>query len=122
MHPTQIYEALSYLLLFAVMWWLYFGKDAGRKMPGLMIGVMLVWLFTARFLIEFIKLPQEAFEENMAINMGQILSLPFILAGVVLIVRSMVNHKKNPDPVDPVKNSPFCINSRTYKKQQKKTA
>ena len=122
MHPTQIYEALSYLLLFVVMWWLYFRKDAGRKMPGLMIGVMLVWLFTARFLIEFIKLPQEAFEQNMVINMGQILSLPFIAAGIALIVWSVANHKKNPDLVDPVRNTLFDMNSRTYKKQQKKTA
>jgi len=120
MHPTQIYEALSYLLLFGVMWWLYFGRDAGRKMPGLMIGVMLVWLFTARFLIEFIKLPQEAFEEAMALNMGQILSLPFIVAGVALIVRAAIRHRKDPDPVDPVKNSFWGIDSRSTKKQTKK--
>lgn len=119
MHPTQIYEALSYLVLFAVMWYLYFRRDAGRKMPGLMIGVMLVWLFTARFLIEFVKLPQVGFEENMAINMGQILSIPFILAGIALIVWSVIQHKKNPHPADPVLNSRFYIKNEPKVKKKK---
>jgi prolipoprotein diacylglyceryl transferase len=117
MHPTQIYEALCYLLLFGILWWLYFGKDAGRKMPGMMIGVMLTGVFASRFLIEFIKLPQEAFEENMALNMGQILSIPFILAGLALIVWSVANHKKNPDPADPVRRSFYYV-----KNQPKATA
>jgi prolipoprotein diacylglyceryl transferase len=112
MHPTQIYEALSYLVLFGIMWWLYFKQDAGRKMPGLMIGVMLVWLFTARFLIEFIKLPQEAFEENMAINMGQILSIPFILAGLALIVWSVVYRRRHPNPADPVRRSFYYVKNQ----------
>jgi prolipoprotein diacylglyceryl transferase len=118
MHPTQIYEALAYLALFGIMWWLYFKKDAGRKMPGMMIGVMLVWLFTARFLIEFIKLPQEAFEANMALNMGQILSLPFMAAGAALIVWSVVNHRKNPDPADPVLRSRYYIKNQPKAKKK----
>ncbi len=120
MHPTQIYEALAYLALFGIMWWLYFKKDAGRRMPGMMIGVMLVWLFTARFLIEFIKLPQEAFEENMTINMGQILSIPFILAGLALIVWSVMNHRKNPDPADPVLNSRFYVRNEPKAAKKKR--
>jgi prolipoprotein diacylglyceryl transferase len=118
MHPTQIYEALAYLVLFGIMWWLYFQKDAGRKMPGMMIGVMLLWLFTARFLIEFIKLPQEAFEENMVLNMGQILSLPFMAAGVALIVWSVINHRKNPDPADPVQRSRYYIKNQPKTKKK----
>ena len=117
MHPTQIYEALSYLALFGIMWWLYFRKDAGRKMPGLMIGVMLMWLFTARFLIEFIKLPQEAFEQNMAINMGQILSIPFILAGTALMVWSVVYHRRHPSPADPVLKSRFYVRNTSKAKK-----
>jgi len=120
MHPTQIYEALAYLALFFVMWYLYFKKDTARKQPGMMIGVMLVWLFLARFLIEFVKLPQEAFEQDMVINMGQILSIPFILAGIALIVWSVINHKKHPNPVDPVKLSYYYIKNQPKPKQKKK--
>ena len=120
MHPTQIYEALAYLALFGIMWWLCFRKDAGRKMPGMMIGVMLVGVFLSRFLIEFIKLPQEAFEENMTINMGQILSIPFILAGLALIVWSVMNHRKNPDPADPVLNSRFYVRNEPKAAKKKR--
>ena len=120
MHPTQIYEALAYLVLFAVMWYLYFKKDAARKQPGLMIGVMLVWLFTARFLIEFVKWNQVAFEESMALNMGQLLSIPFVLAGIALIVWSVINHKRHSELSDPVKNSWFYIKNQPKPKQKKK--
>lgn len=86
-HPTQIYEALAYLLIFAIMWWMY---RKGKKVNnhGYYIGLMMVLLFMARFLIEFVKNPQVGFENSMAINMGQILSIPFILAGIALMVWS----------------------------------
>ncbi|MDL2230213.1 prolipoprotein diacylglyceryl transferase [Alistipes sp. OttesenSCG-928-L06] len=118
MHPTQIYEALAYLALFFVMWYMYFKKDVARKQPGLMIGVMLVWLFLARFGIETIKWNQVAFEEGMALNMGQILSIPFIAAGIALIVWSFANRKKHPEPVDPVKNSFFYIKNQPKPKKK----
>jgi len=118
MHPTQIYEALAYLALFLVMWYLYFKKDIARKQPGLLIGIMLVWLFFARFLIEYVKWNQVAFEESMALNMGQILSIPFIAVGIALIVWSFINHKKHPDPVDPAKHSFFYYKNQP--KQKKK--
>ncbi|MCD8185030.1 MAG: prolipoprotein diacylglyceryl transferase, partial [Rikenellaceae bacterium] len=120
MHPTQIYEALAYLALFIVMWYLYFQKDAARKQPGLMIGVMLVWLFTARFLIEYVKWNQVAFEDSMLLNMGQILSIPFILAGLALIVWSFVNRQRHPDPVDPVQHSFFYYKNQPKPKSRKK--
>ena len=119
MHPTQIYEALAYLALFGVMWYLYFKKDTARKQPGLMIGVMLTWLFTARFLIEYVKWNQVAFEETMALNMGQILSLPFMLAGIALIVWSVVNRRKHPDPADPVRNSFYYYKGQPKPKKKK---
>ena len=86
-HPTQIYESLAYLVLFGVLMWMYWKKNAGNR-PGLIFGVFLTWLFTARLLIEFLKNPQVAFEENMILNMGQMLSLPFIVAGIYMIVQA----------------------------------
>ncbi len=97
-HPTQIYEALCYLLLFGILCWLYYKKDMARRRPGLMFGVALIGIFLSRFLIEYVKNPQEAFEENMVINMGQILSIPFIIAGVVMIIYGM-KHKATPPPL-----------------------
>ena len=91
-HPTQIYEALAYLALFSllmVMYWKYNCQE--RK--GLIFGVFLTWLFSARFFIEFIKNVQVEFEEGMALNMGQWLSVPFIIAGVVLIIYAL-SHKR----------------------------
>jgi len=83
-HPTQIYEGLSYLLIFVLLYWLYNRK--GRKLKeGTLFSLFLIILFAVRFLIEFIKEPQVGFEENMMLNMGQILSLPFILGGILIL-------------------------------------
>ena len=86
MHPTQIYEMLYCLVTFGVTWWLYWKKEAYKK-TGLIFGVFLIGIFGTRFLLEFIKLNQEAFEAGMFLNMGQILSLPFIIWGAWLIFR-----------------------------------
>lgn len=90
-HPTQIYEALCYLGLFFLLRWMYWKKNAGER-PGLIFGVFFLILFGTRFLIEFIKNPQVQFEENMILNMGQLLSIPFILIGIGLIIWSL-SHK-----------------------------
>lgn len=87
MHPTQIYEMLYCLITFAVVWWMYWKKQA-YKQTGLIYGVFLIGIFGSRFLLEFIKLNQEAFESGMLLNMGQILSIPFIVWGVWLIYNS----------------------------------
>lgn len=87
MHPTQIYEMLYCLITFAITWWLYWKKQAYKK-NGLIFGVFLIGIFGSRFLLEFIKLNQEAFESSMLLNMGQILSIPFIIWGTWLIIRS----------------------------------
>lgn len=83
-HPTQIYEALSYLFIFVVLF-LYFRKNKDKVRDGFIFGVFLIMLFTARFFIEFIKNDQVSFESGMLFNMGQWLSLPFILIGIALI-------------------------------------
>ena len=86
-HPTQIYEALFYLVIFLVLFFIY-RKKGVKIQQGLLFGLFLVTLFSVRFLIEFIKEPQVGFEENMVLNMGQILSIPFIILGIYMLIRS----------------------------------
>lgn len=80
-HPTQIYEALSYLIIFAILMMIYY-RTNGKFREGLAISLFMILVFTARFFIEFLKVPQVGFERGMWLNMGQILSIPFILSGV----------------------------------------
>ena len=87
-HPTQIYESLSYLFTFAVMMYMYW-KTKAKDYQGLIVGVFFVLVFAAGFFIEFIKEDQEAFEKGMMLNMGQWLSIPFVIAGIILIVRAV---------------------------------
>ena len=96
MHPTQLYEALSYLVIFIVLWYMYFKKDIARRMPGVMFGIFLITLFLARFFIEFVKNPQVDFEASMTLDMGQWLSIPFIIAGIVILVQALRKYKKQP--------------------------
>ena len=91
-HPTQIYESLSYLITFGVMLYMYW-KTKAKDYQGLIFGVFITMVFGARFFIEFIKEEQEAFEKGMALNMGQILSIPFVVAGIILIILAV---KKGP--------------------------
>ena len=84
-HPTQLYEALSYLILGLVMYSLY-KKKLDVLPKGFFFGLFLVGCFGMRFLIEFIKEPQVGFEESMALNMGQLLSLPFIIIGIAALI------------------------------------
>lgn len=86
-HPTQIYEAVCYLLTFVLCMWLYFKKEAWKK-EGLIFGIFMICIFTARFFIEFLKNNQENFEAAMPINMGQCLSIPFIVMGIYFVVRA----------------------------------
>ena len=91
-HPTQIYEALSYLLLFALLMLMYWKWNAQHR-QGLIFGVFFTVLFSARFLIEYVKNVQEPWEVDMiasiGMNMGQLLSVPFIVVGVWLIIRAL---------------------------------
>lgn len=92
-HPTQLYEAACYLLIFALCMWLYFKKDAWKK-EGFIFGVFMTCLFTARFFVEFLKNDQEPWEANMALNMGQLLSIPFIIVGIYFIIRALKSKTK----------------------------
>ena len=82
-HPTQLYESLSYFAIFGTCLWYYLRKK-GNVRSGSIFGWWLVALFGVRFLIEFVKNDQVDFEAGMALNMGQLLSLPFIAAGLVI--------------------------------------
>jgi phosphatidylglycerol---prolipoprotein diacylglyceryl transferase len=107
-HPTQIYEALSYLLIFAVLF-IFYSKKKDEIRDGLIFGVFLILLFSARLLIEFIKNDQVSFEAGMFLNMGQWLSIPFILIGAGLIIytkRKPSYFSKTPIPKRKPKKEP----------------
>ena len=84
-HPTQLYEALSYLLLGLFLIWVY-AKKLDKVHRGFFLGTFLLCCFGMRFLIEFIKEPQVEFEQTMALNMGQLLSIPFIIGGIAILI------------------------------------
>lgn len=93
-HPTQIYEALFYLAVFVLLWFLYWKRDFFKREGGL-FGIFLIGVFGFRFAVEFLKENQESFEDNMAINMGQLLSIPFVIVGVICLFRAL--HR---EPID----------------------
>ena len=88
-HPTQLYEGLTYLLLGLVLYGLYKWR-LDKMYRGSFVGIFLVVCFGSRFLIEFVKNPQVEFEESMLLNMGQLLSIPFILLGIGFLVYAFV--------------------------------
>jgi prolipoprotein diacylglyceryl transferase len=91
-HPTQIYELLAYLAVFVLLTWLFFKKNAGDK-PFLLTGLFMVLVFGFRFFIEFFKDIQVDFEKSMTLNMGQWLSIPVIVIGIILIALSLKKTK-----------------------------
>lgn len=91
-HPAQLYEALSYFLIFAIMITIYKTKREKFK-NGFFFGLVLVLIFTTRFLMEFLKENQVGFEDNMIFNMGQLLSFPYILIGIVVIIYALAKTK-----------------------------
>ncbi|MFO7998666.1 MAG: prolipoprotein diacylglyceryl transferase [Bacteroidales bacterium] len=92
-HPTQIYEGLAYLLLFIALGWLYLKKSPLPK-DGFLASLFAIVMFSARFFIEFIKEDQSAFEADMALNMGQWLSLPLLLFGIYMMIRTWPPREK----------------------------
>ena len=85
-HPAQLYESFVYLIIFILLIKIYLMKRAETS-PGFLLGIFLVFVFTFRFLIEFLKENQSGFEAAMPINMGQILSVPLILVGIVMLIK-----------------------------------
>ncbi len=123
-HPTQIYEALCYFALFALLMWMYWRKNAQER-PWLITGIFFIGVFLPRFLIEYIKRVQEPWEINMisqcGINMGQALSIPFILLGVGLVIWAMTHprqHWEFPDK-SPPEESEATVKDGRHKAKQK---
>jgi len=92
-HPTQIYEAIAYLLIFIMLFKVYQKKRAKTE-HGLLFGLFLITVFGFRFFVEFFKEVQEAWETNIPLQMGQWLSIPFVLLGIYLVIQA----KKRGEP------------------------
>jgi len=86
-HPTQLYESIAYLIIFIILIFIYY-KGFEKNRSGLLFGLFLVLVFTFRFFVEFLKENQSAFEKGMVLDMGQLLSIPFIIAGIIFIIKS----------------------------------
>lgn len=84
-HPAQLYEALAYLLFFFIEFYLY-KKYKDKLHRGFFFGLCLTLIFTFRFFVEYVKAPQEPFEADMMLNMGQWLSIPFIIIGIACMI------------------------------------
>lgn len=93
-HPTQIYEALCYFILFGLLMWMYWKKNCQER-PWLITGVFFIGIFLPRFVIEYVKNVQVSSEYEMiaryGMNMGQVLSIPFVLIGILLVVWAMTH-------------------------------
>jgi len=95
-HPAQLYEAVSYFIIFTIMMILY-KKMRDKLKNGFFFGLATVLFFTARFLIEFVKENQVGFEDKMTFNMGQLLSLPYILVGIGFIIYASIKTRRLPE-------------------------
>lgn len=88
-HPAQLYEAISYLIIFIIVFTVYKTKNI-KLGNGFLFGLAITLIFTMRILIEFVKINQVEFEEGMKLNMGQILSIPFILIGIYFMWKNLI--------------------------------
>jgi prolipoprotein diacylglyceryltransferase len=89
-YPTQIYEAASYFAIFLILLGLW-AKYTSRLPDGLLLGLFLILVFGARFGWEFLKEVQVDFEQSMQLNMGQLLSIPLVIIGIILVGRALKN-------------------------------
>jgi prolipoprotein diacylglyceryl transferase len=101
-HPAQLYEAVFCFFLFILMYQLWKNKRHSFG-PGFMFGLMCVLLFTERIVDEFFKENQASFENDLPLNMGQLLSIPFILIGIYMMIRS---RKLEPNSYQKIKEDP----------------
>ena len=116
-HPTQIYEAICYVVTSFICLWMYWKKDA-YKQQGLIFGVFFIGIFLSRFFVEFFKNNQEAFEEGMLLNMGQLLSIPFVLVGIWFTYKGLQERRKN--AVEKTNPSPQFEHKETKTQRRKR--
>lgn len=90
-HPAQLYESISCVILFAFLFWIW-SRYKENLPAGRLFGIFLIVCFGLRFLYEFLKEPQVSFEEQMTLNMGQLLSIPLVIAGVIIVI---ISYKKS---------------------------
>lgn len=91
-HPTQLYESFTSLMIFALLFFIWY-RMKNDTPPGLLLGLFLILLFGLRFVHELFKENQVAFEDSMKFNMGQLLSIPLILAGIFILMRALKTSK-----------------------------
>jgi phosphatidylglycerol---prolipoprotein diacylglyceryl transferase len=91
-HPAQVYESIAYMAIFAVLFALYY-RSRGNTRHGTLLGTFLLTVFSARFLIEFVKQEQEAFDALLGLHMGQWLSIPMIIAGAALLWQAHIRRQ-----------------------------
>lgn len=118
MHPTQLYEALAYLVMSVMLLLIYWCTRIAMQKRGVIFGLFLILLFGFRFVIEMIKQPQEIWEQGMTLNMGQILSIPFVIAGVVILVWA-IRRPAEPYADMPTKDTKTLKNKQSENKPSK---
>jgi phosphatidylglycerol:prolipoprotein diacylglycerol transferase len=91
-HPAQLYESISCVILFLFLFWIW-AREKENLPAGRLLGIFLIWCFGLRFFFEFLKENQEPFEEGMLLNMGQILSIPLVIAGIIIVALSYRKQK-----------------------------
>lgn len=100
-HAGMMYEAFAYTAIFFLLWWMY-EKRKGKIARGQFLGIFLILVFGARIIIEFMKEDQEAFNLGLPLNMGQLLSVPFVLFGIYCVVRAAKKGFVEEPPFPPV--------------------
>jgi prolipoprotein diacylglyceryl transferase len=92
-HPAQLYESISCVLLFLLLYWLW-SRQKQNLPSGLLFGIFLIVCFGLRIFYEFFKENQVAFEDDLPLNMGQILSIPLVILGIVIVMRALRNKEE----------------------------
>lgn len=92
-HPAQLYEAFGYFIIFVLLLTIYL-KTQLREYSGALLGIFLTTLFAVRFLVEYIKVPQASYALGINLNTGQLLSIPFLIVGVVMIIISLLYQRQ----------------------------
>lgn len=92
-HAAQLYESIACVILFVLLFMIW-NRYKNDLPPGRLLGIFLVWCFGLRIAFEFLKENQESFEDTMMLNMGQILSIPLVVAGIFILARSYTTQQR----------------------------